>query len=117
MWAWINDITTLIPRDTLCKIMSLKLLHEHPTTLKNNGHSSDVLMQCDRALVEWVQNYPKEIKWDPSSYNFWAALLHCAYYVIVGLRHRAYLPNLPSEGDPQKDIFKGSHMLHAKSLP
>ena len=59
-------------------------------------------MQCDRALVECVQNCPKEIKREPSSYNFWAALLHCAYYVTVDLRHRAYQPNLPTEEDPQK---------------
>ncbi len=99
---------------SLCKIMSLVLLHEHPTTLKNNGQSSDTLKQCDKALVEWVQNCPKEIKWEQSRYNFWAALLHCAYYVTVGLRHRAYLPELPSGEDSQKKVY---HKGHTYPLP
>jgi hypothetical protein len=99
---------------SLCKIMNLVLLHEHSTASKNDVHSSDTLKQCDRALVEWLQNCPKEIKWERSGCGFWAALLHCAYYVTVGLRHRAYLPELPLEEESQK---KGYLRGHISPLP
>lgn len=81
----------------ICDIMDLVLIQLYSlTTSKHRRRDAIALTQCDMALAELLENCPEALKWNPSTYNFWSALLHCFHFTTTCLLHRAYLPAVPS---------------------
>ncbi|KAH8815566.1 fungal-specific transcription factor domain-containing protein [Xylogone sp. PMI_703] len=81
----------------ICEIMDLVLLqHYSVSTSKHRRRDAFALTQCDLAMAELLESCPEPLRWDPSQYNYWSALLHCYHFTISCLLHRAYLPAVPS---------------------
>lgn len=80
----------------ICEIMDLVLLQNYSISAKARNHNAMALTQCDMALADWIRKCPRELKWDPSRYNFWSAYLHSIYQTTICLLHRAHLPPAPS---------------------
>ena len=62
----------------LCEIMGLVLSQLYSVASKSGRDTID-LTHSDMALADWLQNCPKEVKWDRQKHHFWAALLYANY--------------------------------------
>lgn len=76
----------------LCEIMGLVLSQQYSVASKARRQNAIDLTHSDMALADWLQNCPKEVYWEPSRHQFWAALLHSNYYTTLCLLHRAHMP-------------------------
>lgn len=63
----------------LCEIMGLVLSQKYSVAAKSRHLNGMGPIHSEVALANWQQNCPKEVCWQQSRHNFWAALLHSNY--------------------------------------
>ncbi|KAI9795029.1 MAG: Transcriptional activator of fatty acid utilization [Peltula sp. TS41687] len=89
----------------LCEIMGLVLSQEYSPASRAKRHKTIELTHSDMALADWLQNCPKEMRWEPSRHCFWAAILHSNYYTTLCLLHRAHMPGATTNLATQHNGF------------
>jgi len=99
----------------ICHIMDLILLQNYSISARARQFNAMALTQCDMALADWLQNCPREMRWDPSKYDFWSAYLHCNFQTTICLLHRAHLPPAPSStmytSVSRSPAFQSAHII------
>ncbi|TGO82525.1 hypothetical protein BPOR_0812g00020 [Botrytis porri] len=93
----------------ICEIMDDILFQHYSLYSKKRGNNSLILQQCDQALNEWLQNCPRQIRWNPSNNNFWASYLHSIYHTTRCLLYRAYLPSVKSSSELHERLNISQH--------
>ncbi|KAK1081628.1 Transcriptional activator of fatty acid utilization [Friedmanniomyces endolithicus] len=63
----------------LCEIMGLVLAQQYSVASKSRRNNAIDLTHSDMALADWLQNCPREVRWEPQRHHFWSALLHANY--------------------------------------
>lgn len=79
----------------ICEIIDMVLLQQYSALSRSRPYDPIALFECDMALAEWLQDCPKEMRWEVSRHHFWSALLHSTYHTTYCLLHRTHLPDLP----------------------
>ncbi|APA08928.1 hypothetical protein sscle_04g036980 [Sclerotinia sclerotiorum 1980 UF-70] len=94
----------------ICQIMDEILFQHYSLRSKKQGNDSVILQNCDQALNEWLQNCPRQIRWNPSSNNnFWSSYLCLVYHTTRCLLYRAYLPSVKSSSELREKLDVSQH--------
>ncbi len=67
----------------LCDIMGLVLAQQYSVASRARRQTAIALHHSDMALADWLQNCPREVRWEQSRHYFWAALLHANYLSVA----------------------------------
>ncbi|KAJ8059031.1 hypothetical protein OCU04_012011 [Sclerotinia nivalis] len=94
----------------ICEIMDDILFQHYSLQSRKQGNDSIMLQKCDQALNEWLQNCPRQIRWNPSNKNsFWSSYLYLIYHTTRCLLYRAYLPSVKSSSELQEKLDVSQH--------
>ena len=66
----------------LCGIMGMILSQQYSEVAKVRRTKLSGLAHGESALAAWLRDCPSQLHWDPSSHNFWSALLQSIYWYV-----------------------------------